>query len=320
MVKHQIPGVPQNHAAHSQGSDSRCGVCGCTEGMGVVATQASEARAKIALKKLDLLELSLGAGDAAVERMMDAAASTRVAALSHDAASSSAAGAAPPTVDVASAALSHDDATQTTPRPQVPKALASRRPASLLVFMNEFGFDELTSWVDGRTMLHMACDIVDADPLRVGAMKETIIEMIANMKTSFLDAQIRSDRARHWTALHILANNAPRRTCGQPNVKADLIAALSHAKANLEVRMPDNQRTPLLAAAGTQHVAAVLMLLEHKADARAVDIGDQNVANLGNGQIKQCVWDYCKLEANPEAVAGKGRIGKLRMHTVVRGN
>ena len=88
--------------------------------------------------------------------------------------------------------------------------------------------------------------------------------MIANMQPSFLDAQIRSDRARHWTALHILANNAPRRTCDQPNVKADLIAALSHAKANLEVRMPDNQRTPLLAAAGTQHVAAVLMLLEHK--------------------------------------------------------
>ena len=91
-----------------------------------------------------------------------------------------------------------------------------------------------------------------------------------------------------------------------------MIAAISQARANVEVAMPRSGRSPLLAAAGTQHLAVVQTLLELRANPHAVDIGNQNAANVGNHEIREYLWEHCRLEPNEDATKGKGRISILK--------
>ena len=150
----------------------------------------------MALARIELAEKSLLAKEDTVKRMSAAAVSPRLsvptlAGPSPGLPSSSSAGAATDMVAAAFAAAAHsqEDATQTSPRGDAPPVRPSRSfPAGLAAFMQEFGYEGVTSWVEGRTMLHSACDLVDVRT----DLTSVIHEMVANMRPSFLDERIRS--------------------------------------------------------------------------------------------------------------------------------
>ena len=163
----------------------------------------------------------------------------------------------------------------TSPRAAEPDSALSHDPAQpplpheLGAFMNLHGFSTVTSWVAGRTVLHMLCDGVQKD----AALSIAIHQYVGVVKPSFLSVRAQSEKARGWTALHFLANCPCK---DDESRKAHLITALSQAKANLEVTI-SRDKTPLLTAASTAHVAGCRALIVAGANKLAADV-DGNTA------------------------------------------
>ena len=177
---------------------------------------------------------------------------------------------------------------------------ASKIVESAYLFAQYLGYPRIDELIAGFSVLHHACERI-SPPFNYDGMLEVIEGLIEVLPPSAISQKVSQCRLFHYSPIHLLVANKGT----EQRDKA--LQALIDGRADIEAKLDKHDQTALHRACSTGNESGVKILLQARANPRALSNGHScfDLAKKSNSAICQ-IFDDLRVKKREEC-GGAGR-------------